>query len=408
MSSDCEVIIVGGGAVGACLALALAEAGVAVAVIEPSPPAPAGAGGAGRVLALARGTCRILRGLGLWEALRPGATPIRRLHVSDRGRFGFTRIEARDLGLESLGYVVPAALLGEALHAALQRADGVELLCPARAEGVAIEPDAATVEVRGGPEKAAARRLRGRLLVAADGGRSQVRATLGISARERHYPQEALVCRVTPALAHAGTAWERFTPEGPLALLPLAGEQCGLIWTVAPQRAAHLAALPEAEFLAALEAAFGTRLGGFRAAGARQRHPLVLIESREQVRPRLVVAGNAAHTLHPVAAQGLNLSLRDVAVLAQVLADAVAAGGDPGAPSTLEGYLRWRRPEQRLVTRFTDSLVWLFGARGALLAGARDAGMIGLDLLPPLKTALARRAMGLAGRQPRLALERAP
>lgn len=395
------VVIVGGGAVGASLACALGSAGLRTALVEAAPlDAERRAAYDERMLALAQGTRRILEALGVWSVLHAAASPIRRIHVSDRGRFGFVRLRAEDYGLEALGWVVPARALGTALAERLAAVPDVEFLCPAQMEDVEVDAEAATVTVR---TESGTRRLAARLVVGADGGRSRVREGLGIAIRERRYPEVAVIANVTPARDHGGTAYERFTDTGPIALLPLGEQRCGVVWTVPKGAAEQVLGLADADFLAALTRRFGMRLGGFVRSGVRTAHPLVLIQSLEQVRPRVVIAGNAAHTLHPIAAQGLNLSMRDVAVLAQVVVDAVRAGGDPGQLAHLRAYLEWREPDQRDVTRFTDGLSGVFASRFPPLAIARDLGLLALDLSPALKAGFARRAMGMGGHQPRLA-----
>jgi 2-octaprenyl-6-methoxyphenol hydroxylase len=224
---------------------------------------------------------------------------------------------------------------------------------------------------------------------------------------ERDYGQTAIVANVTPAQPHQHVAYERFTPQGPIALLPLGDQngeaRCALVWTHPPTEAERLLALDEASFLAELQAGFGQRLGRFRKVGRRHSYALQLIRAEEQIRPRLVLIGNAAHTLHPIAGQGLNLSLRDVATLAQCLTDAHRDGRDIGSQAVLEGYRQWRRRDHQQVIGFTNFLVQGFSNAFGPLAVARNLGLLATDLLPPVKHGLARAAMGLAGKLPRLA-----
>jgi len=399
--SPYDAVIVGGGAVGASLACAMGAGGLRVALVESVPlEAQADRGYDERSFALSLGTRRILEGLDVWKAVAGAAAPIRRIHVSDRGRFGFVRLDAGECGVDAFGYVVPARVLGAALAGRLAALPAVDLFCPGRLEDLEVEPGAVEIAVSG---ERGAQRLRAALLIGADGARSRVRELLGIAVRERRYGYSAVIANVTPERDPADTAYERFTDAGPIALLPLGGGRCALVWSVPREQADRLLALPDEEFLALLGERFGRRLGAFVRAGERAQHPLMQLRSLEQVRPRVVIAGNAAHTLHPIAAQGLNLSMRDVAALAQVAVDAVPAGDDPGDVARLIAYVHSRAGDQRSVTWFTDTLNDLFASRSPLLAGARDAGMVALDLCPPLKSLFARRAMGLAGRQPRLA-----
>ncbi|HAW23455.1 MAG TPA: 2-octaprenyl-6-methoxyphenyl hydroxylase, partial [Pseudomonas sp.] len=234
------------------------------------------------------------------------------------------------------------------------------------------------------------------LAVLADGGRSGLREHLGIEVKQSPYGQTALIANVTPGTPHGGRAFERFTDEGPMALLPLPDNRCALVWTRPERDAARLAAAPEAEFLEELQQAFGYRLGGFQQVGARHLYPLVLIEAEEQVRSGLVVLGNAAHSLHPIAGQGYNLSLRDTEALAVALLRSSAPLGDL---SVLQGYHQQQRSDQRLTVGFSDQLTQLFGESERLSVAGRNLGLLGLDLLPPAKAWFARQAMGMGVRE---------
>jgi 2-octaprenyl-6-methoxyphenol hydroxylase len=430
---DYDLIIAGGGMVGASLAHALVGAGLHVAVVEPVPPAAdVQPSYDDRAIALAYGTRRILEGLGAWAALAPHAEPIRRVHVSERGWFGFTHLDARDEGAEALGYVVTARDLGAALLAPLAERGGssgvasgsarptsacgcVELLCPARVGALTVETDQVRVDLEpvGTPStdettlQRAAHQSRqngitARLLVAADGGRSAIRERIGIVQRHRAYGQHAVVANVTPSLPHEGVAYERFTETGPLALLPMTGNRCGLVWTVREEGLADVLALDDRAFLAALQERFGFRLGRFAAVGRRSHYPLELRLADTQVLERIAIIGNAAHTVHPIAGQGFNLGIRDVAMLADVLIDAHRGGRDLGALAVLEGYEAARRRDQRTVALATDALARVFVNPLGLVRIARNIGMTLLDTVPPAKHLLARVGMGLAGVQPRL------
>lgn len=398
---DYDILIIGGGMVGASLALALAPSGLRVGVIEAVPY-----GGArqpsydDRTLALAEGSQRIFATLGVWDRIAAGgATPIRRIHISDRGHFGFARLDAAEAGVEALGYVVENRALGAALLEALAGCGHASLITPAVMRAIAFETERVSVTVE---QDGATRVLTARLVVAADGGDSSVREAAGIRVRRHAYGQTAVVTNISTELPHDGSAFERFTSSGPLALLPMSEGRCAVVWSLPPAEADRVMALDEPAFLAGLNAAFGDRLGAFVRAGRRHAYPLALTRVAEHVRPRLALIGNAAHTLHPVAGQGFNLGLRDVATLAQVLTEAVQAGADPGELTVLRRYADWRRRDNLAVSGFTDGLVRLFSNRSAPLAVARNLGLIAVDLVAPLKRALLRRSMGLAGRLPRL------
>lgn len=401
--TDClvDVLIVGGGMVGASLASALSSASLSVALVEAvEPEDDQHPSYDDRAIAVSLGSKRILESLQVWRHLEGHVSPIRRIHVSDRGRFGFARMVAAEHGVDAFGYVCDARSLGRAFAEDLSGRQHVQLECPAEAQTLAVEDAYVQVAVSSADR---CHPIRARLLVAADGGRSLIRRLVDIGAAERSYGQTALTANVTPTLDHRGTAYERFTDSGPLALLPMRENRCGVVWTVKDEDAADLADMDDASFLSELGERFGTRLGRFSRVGRRSRHRLSLIQAREQIRPRLAIIGNAAHTLHPIAAQGVNLGFRDVATLAQVVVDAVRAGQDPGAREVLARYASWRRDDHRGVTRFTDGLVWLFSNRLEPLAVGRNLGLLALDLMPGLKRGLAQQAMGLAGHQTRLA-----
>ncbi|MDX1656571.1 MAG: 2-octaprenyl-6-methoxyphenyl hydroxylase, partial [Candidatus Competibacteraceae bacterium] len=354
-----------------------------------------------RTLALSLGTRRIFATLGLWPQLAEEATPIHKIHISDRGRPGIAHLDCREEGVDALGYVIPARVIGTALAQRLEGLEGVEMLMPATLETVDIQPQVARAVINTGEGQS--RRLEARLLVAADGARSRVREQLGIDTLHWDYGQSAVIANVTPRYSHDNVAYERFTPAGPLALLPLSGDRCAVVCTVERDRVEEVLALDERGFAEMLLERFGDRLGAFQRVGGRQAYPLYLVKSREHVRPRVAVIGNAAHTLHPIAGQGFNLGIRDVATLAEVVADAHGAGRDFGSLTLLERYGDWRRWDQRRTIAFTDGLARLFGNPLPPVAAARNLGLLAFDLLPPAKRWLARQAMGLDGRLPRLA-----
>lgn len=398
MSTSYDLLIVGGGMVGATLAQATAGCGLKTAVVEALAPSSAGQPSYDdRAIALAWGSRLILETIGLWSELAALAEPIRSVHISDRGHFGISRISHQDAGVAALGYVIPARQLGQALHRRL--AQRVDLLCPARLLGFQLGDEQVDAEV---DHAGHTRRLQARLLVAADGGDSEIRRQLGIPAREWSYGQTALIANVSASAPHRGVAYERFTDSGPLALLPMSEGRCSLVWTLRDEQAPALMSLDDAAFLQRLQERFGQRLGRFRRTGARNCYPLRQLLVKHTVGQRLALIGNAAHTLHPVAGQGFNLGIRDVATLADVLADVAAAGGDPGAPEALQRYAEWRRRDQQNLALVTDGLVRVFTNPLAPLRLLRNLGLLGFDLTPPLKRLVTRRFMGLGDRLPRL------
>lgn len=398
---DFDLVIGGGGLIGGSLACALAGTGLRIALVEAvAAQAPEQPSYDERVIALSWGSRRILEAIGLWDWIAPDAAPIHQVHISDRGHFGFARLDRAELGVEALGYVVPARTLGLAIRKALAVADGVEVLCPARLAGQGVGADAVDLLVK---HESGPRRLATRLLVAADGGESEIRKGLGVEVVERGYGHDAIITTVTADRPRPGVAFERFTESGPLALLPMTQGRYSVVWTCRERATTEILTLGDQDFLDRLQVRFGYRLGRFSQPASRRAYPLKLVLARETVHPRLVLIGNAAHSLHPVAGQGFNLGLRDVAALAEVLADCSAEGGDPGAASVLRDYAAWRGTDQRDVARLTDSLAWLFVNPWLPVRLARAVGLLGLDLMGPARRALARRFMGVGGRMPRLA-----
>ncbi len=402
MRTDFDVLIVGGGLVGASLACALRGSALNVGVVEAFPlKASAAASADDRTLALAFGSRRIFEAIGVWDAIaRRSAVPIRQIHISDRGRFGVTRLNAADAGLDALGYVVTHRALGVALYEALDGQTNISLIAPATVRSVALVEPAARVTVQVGD---ATHELTARVVVAADGANSAVREAVGIEAQRVTYDQTAVVSSVTTERAHQNTAYERFAATGPLALLPLEAQRCAVIWTVASDTVDTVLGWDDDTFRSRLQEQFGERLGRFTQVGRRQAFPLALTRVPEHVRARLALIGNAAHSLHPVAGQGFNLGLRDVAALAQVLVDGVAAGRDPGERALLQSYADWRTRDNRVTAAFTHSLVRIFSNNYFPLTWGRSLGLLAVDLLPPVKRRLIRMTSGLGGRLPRLA-----
>ncbi len=401
---DFDIVVAGGGMIGTSLAIALKPLGLSVAVIEPvAPNACEQPSFDERSTALSRSSQRMFEAMGLWAEIVAGATPIRSIHVSEKGRFGFSHVDATEQQVEALGYVVINRVLGEVLHHTLSRLKNVEVFCPARI--LAIEQPIDTVVVQLGSD-GGTRRLACRLLVAADGAKSTVRDMLGISARSSGYGQHAVIGNVMPEIAPENRAFERFTHEGSIAFLPMADNRAAFVWILSADRAQSVMELNDTMFTNALQQAFGFRLGDFSRVGQRAAYPLALTRANSLTARRGVLVGNAAHGLHPVAAQGFNLGLRDVASLCDCLLDVMLAAApdraDPGSPALLEAYAGWRKSDHSKVVRFTDGLVRLFGDERGPLRFLRNAGMLGFDLIPGVRSLFARHTMGLAGRLPRL------
>ena len=400
-NTDFDLIIVGGGMVGASLACALDKQDLRIAIIEAVPyQADQQPSYDDRAIALSFGTRRIFDGMDLWPDIQPQVTPIERIHVSDQGRFGFTRLDCQQEGVDALGYVITARELGSSLINRLEQLNNLTLISPATLTDLKLGAEHATAVLE---HDGKTRTLTSQLIVAADGGNSAIRKQLDIRTSDQDYQQTAIINNITPERPHQHVAYERFTQHGPLALLPMPDNRCAVVWTCNPKDVDRLLALEEKEFLAELQPCFGYRLGRFLKAGKRSAYPLRLIQAREQVRNRLTLIGNAAHTLHPIAGQGFNLGLRDVAALAQILSEARQQQKDIGNLTILEDYAHWRRRDHRQVIAFTNTLVGTFSNRFPPLSLARNLGLLAMDIMPPLKHSLARHAMGIAGKLPRLA-----
>ena len=398
-----DVAIIGGGLVGASLACALAPLGLKVALIEAvafrSASQPSYDD---RTLAMSASSCKILDGLGIWSGLE-NATPIREVHVRELGRPGCVVMNPGELGLDRFGHVVEARVFGAAITRKIPRLENLSFLCPASVTSISIDEDAATVEFTG---ETGQEQIRASLLVAADGANSFIRESLGIEAEKHDYRQTAVICNITPERDHRGRAFECFTPTGPFAVMPHVDGRCGLIWCVPTGQSELMMELPEDEFLRQAHRRFGDRLGKFMKMGRRSSYPLRLVRAQKDIRPRVVILGNAAHAIHPIGAQGFNLGLRDVAALAELLADERKKGSaaDFGSMDLLNRYSEWRKQDQRGTIAYSDGLARIFSNPTGLAATARTAGLLAHALIPSLRRQLAVRAMGYRGRIPRLAL----
>ncbi|WP_078085502.1 FAD-dependent monooxygenase [Microbulbifer mangrovi] len=414
VSGQADIAIVGGGMAGACLALLLSHhcPGLKVSLLErqPLPNSDAALNLPSfdtRATAIAAGSLQIFEQLGLWQQLREYAAPITRVQVSDRGHtLGASLYADREAAASfegMLGAVIENAALGPLLYRALSDTQ-VEVLAPADVERVTMTASGASIAWRDGAGTESV--LNTRLLVVADGTGSPLCRQLGIASEEVDYHQQALVTTVGLQRDHGGVAFERFTDSGPMALLPLPRRdgmhRAALVWTGEPGEMERLASLPEAEFICHLQQVFGWRAGRLVRAGKVQGYPLKLSLAREQVRRSVVLVGNCAHFLHPVAGQGFNLTLRDCDGIARAIGRAMAEKGTdfgqagPGELDLLQAYWRERQHDQQLTIGFSDRIPPLFASRSLLLSGLRQAGMLGLALVPALRAGFARQAAGLA------------
>lgn len=400
MTQRHDVVIVGGGLVGASLAIALDRLGIDVGLVEAAPPTAMPAVFDQRNLSFAAATVNALTALGVIQKLRALAGPIRRIHISRQGDFGRVRLEAADYGRDSFGQVVVARDFGEALEARLGELRHVTRYRPARfvalEEGVA---DARRLRLAG---EAGEQFVEARLLVAADGTRSQLREALGIDVQEQDYGQTLFVARVRAEQAPDGTAYERFTATGPTALLPRGDRHFGAIHGVPTDLAGDVAALDEAAWLARLQEAFGWRVGRFIASGERSAYPISRVVADRLTAPRAVLMGNAAQTIHPIGAQGFNLGLRDALTLAELLE---TGGADPGDEDLLRSYAQRRAEDRQRTLAFSDGLARLTANPAPMLRPLRSLGLAAVDLSPTLQAFLVGGAMGFRGDVPALCRE---
>jgi 2-octaprenyl-6-methoxyphenol hydroxylase len=397
-----DIAIVGGGMVGASLALALAPTRKRVLLIEAVVPGSTHQPSFDeRTTALGNGSRRVFETLGVWPLLAAHAGAVTEIRVSDAGQAGAARLTALEQGLEALGYVVPNRQLGLALWQQLAAQPSISIRNPAQLCELQLDADEARLRVSADGAAGTsdnAETVIARVVVAADGAQSLVRAAAGITAAVEDYEQVAVVVHVATDVPSSGIAYERFTATGPLAALPLADGRYTIVWTLAPERAQQVGALDDAGFAAALQHDFGWRIGRIMRVGARASYPLRLSRAESMVGTRAVLVGNAAQSLHPVAGQGFNLGLRDAALLAEIL----AAAPDPGAPAVLEDYERRRAIDRRGMIKFTDGLVRLFASDHPGLRLGRNLGLALFDLAPGAKRALSRLSWGFGGDTPRL------
>lgn len=390
--STVDVAIVGGGIVGGTLACALAPH-LRIALIDPR----VGVSDARRVSAITLASRRILHNTGVWTRISANAIhPLRRMQISDARGSGQLSFDAADVAQTELGFIVENRAIEAAIAAQLETLPNVVRISHALS-AFTVNTDNAVLRFDAGLQCEA------RLLVGADGAKSSTRALAGIALEGGSYEQTAIVCEIRTEQAHAGTAFQRFLPTGPLAFLPLDENRSSIVWSADTEFARELLALDDDAFAARLSQASARMLGGVLQAGPRLSFPLGHARAQQYVRARLALCGDAAHGIHPLAGQGLNLGLLDVASLAEVVRDAVKARRDIGALATLRRYERWRKGDNLAMFALTDGLKRLFQAQSEWLAWGRNRGFNAVNRIPPLKRLLISRAMGLVGDLPRLA-----
>ena len=394
---DADALIVGGGIVGLGLACALADSGLSAVVVDArAADTRLDAGFDGRASAISAGSARILDGIGVWPALAAHAEPILEIRVSDGASPLHLHYDHADLGLGPLGYMVENRILRRALHERARSLPRLVHLAPRRLETLTRDPLVHATLDDGS-------RIASRLLVGADGRASAVRAGAGIAVDRQRYGQTAIVCTVAHERPHRGIAQERFLPAGPFAILPLSDDRASLVWTERAETAPAMLALDDDDFLAEIRRRFTDYLGTVALAGPRWHYPLESVRARRLTDRRLALAGDAAHAIHPIAGQGLNLGIRDLAALAECATESARLGLDIGGGRTLVRYQRWRRLDSLTMSLATDGLNRLFAGSFAPVAAARRVGLAAVNRRPALKRLLMRHAMGLWGDLPRLA-----
>lgn len=392
-----DAVVAGAGLSGLSAALALAEAGLEVAVVDRADPRAAPPGGGDiRTTAISLSSRRLFEALGVWAAVAGRAEPILDIRVSDGDSPIHLHYDHRAVGDQPMGHIVVNDDLKAALLERIAAHPTVRFAAPGVVAGLTVTPAVAALTLADG------RRLAGSVVIGADGRESAVRSLAGLRTTRLPYRQSSIVDTIGHDLPHHGVAHERFLPGGPLALLPLPGDRSALVWTERTAVAARIARLDDASFAAALLERFGDSLGRLRPLGPRRVYPLELVMAERFIADRVALAGDAAHAMHPVAGQGFNLGLRDVAALAEVMADAVRLGLDPGSPGVLRDYQRRRRFDSMSLMASTDGLVRLFSNDIAPLRIVRDLGLGIVDRIPSVKRIAIRHAMGTLGTLPRL------
>ena len=399
MADDAELLIAGGGLNGLALGIACAGAGlVTILVDRQNLDATIADTFDGRASAIAYGSKLVLEAIGVWQGVAAEAEPIREIRVADDDSPLFLHYDHRYLGADTpLGYIVENRILRRALLARARELPALTLISPCAVTSAVASPTGMVATLADGTAR------RTRLVAAADGKNSPLRRAAHIDTVEWTYAQIGMVTTVRHERPHAGIAIEHFLPAGPFAILPMTGRRSSLVWTEAASLAPRLVALPDAEFAAELRARFGGFLGEVEPVGPRFTYPLSLMQAETYIAPRLALIGEAAHVIHPIAGQGLNVGIRDVAALAEAIVDARRLGLDIGGDSVLERYQRWRRLDAILLAGVTDGLNRLFSNTVAPIKLARDLGLAAVNQMPPVKRLLMQHAMGVLGDRPRLA-----
>ena len=399
-SVDYDIIIVGGGMVGASMACSLADTDYKIAIVEAfksnSDQQPSFDE---RTVALTYSSKLIFNAIDVWQDVASEAYPIKNIEVTNKDSFGFSTLGTNDIQTEALGYVVPTRRIGQVLHQRINNLENIDLICPATVESIENESDYAQLTIK---QENETQTLHTKLVILADGGRSGLLEQLGFTAKTKTYPQSALIGIIGTDTAHDGKAYEHFTEDGPLALLPIRKQDYALAWTLKEQSAKNLYSNAEDKFLETLQVEFGKRAGNFKTIASRNVYPLSHSVLTRPFIDRTVIIGNAAHIVHPVAGQGFNLGLRDVGFLHDILTS--TSNTDPGSENHLSNYSELRKHDTQVVGQFTDGLIRTFTSDFFPIKAGRNIGLSVINLLPSVKKGLLKRTMGIHGKQSKLAM----
>lgn len=393
MVNDVDIVIIGGGMIGATMALALARScpSLSIGIVEPvasdSKQQPSYDD---RSIAIANASATLLEKYGVWETLASHATNIQEIQVSDRGHIGKTYINASHYQVPALGHVLEVTHLGRELRNTLKSCANVSWFCPDSVTTFSNHVDYIDCELSSG------KRLRCALVLACDGGRSATREAFNLNTYTAPYNQTALIANISVSEGFENRAFERFTEFGPMALLPLPEQRYSLVWCHSDVEIKKLLKLSQPEFLSELQSAFGYRAGVFTQVSQRDSYPLYLVQAQRLIQHRMALIGNAGHSIHPIAGQGYNLGIRDVEVMSRIISS-LAEGEDIGSHPVLSQYAQQRAPDIQHVISLTDSLVRIFSQSSKLMAFGRSLGLATTQLLPPIKQKIATQAMGWNG-----------
>ena len=401
MTTEYDIAIVGAGLVGSSLAAVLQQRGFRIALLEKNLPSAKPTKVDKRPISLSYGSHVILKAIGIWDSIACFASPIKKVHVSDQGAMGAVHFNATEMEVEALGYVVPFGELQKALFHAATASDTVDLICAQHIDSISVNKNNCCISAHIDDKETT---LNARLLIGCDGTRSHIRHLAHIETDEKDNGEVALSALITLADSHQHTAYERFTDKGAIALLPLANEtSMRVVWTMPNEQLDAIKQWGSSELILYLTDCFIGRIPKITTASQEGNYPLKTVLAKEQIKPGIALLGNSAHTLYPLAAQGFNLGLRDVAAFCEVIVNAHKANDQLGSLDTLEKYMQWRQQDQRRITRLTQGLAKTFSVHMPFAQHARGLGLLAMDLIPPLKKRLAKRAMGIAGKLPRLA-----